>query len=290
MNTRDLKLEAVTAWAAANTEIRAMLLTSSLVNPYAPVDEFSDLDIELIFTDLPKYISDNSWLQLFGSINATVEEGEEAFEGRHAMKMVLYADHVKIDFKLYSVQHFLEDAAEPQLPEDWDIGYRVILDKDGITNQLLPPSYAPAIIQPPSAAKFAQVINDAWWDMTYVAKCLTRHDIFYAKFMSEDMMRTNYLVPLIEWYIGSQHNWQVSTNKHGRLFPQYLTPECWSAIQATFSGAEIEDNWRALFAYTDVVHQLGTELGERLNFVYPYETERKVRIYLSEVYTKKALR
>ncbi|WP_410493461.1 hypothetical protein [Chryseobacterium sp. RU33C] len=28
--------------------MRALVLTSSLVNPYAPVDDFSDLDIELV--------------------------------------------------------------------------------------------------------------------------------------------------------------------------------------------------------------------------------------------------
>ncbi|SHL13857.1 aminoglycoside 6-adenylyltransferase [Chitinophaga jiangningensis] len=284
MNTRDQKLAQVTAWASANPDIRAMLLTSSLVNPHAPVDEFSDLDIELICSDVAKYISNNSWLQRFGAIIATVEEGEEVFEGRHAMKMVLYEDHVKIDFKLYSVPHFLEDASGNELPEDWDIGYQVIFDKDNITALLQPPSYAPAFIHQPTGSRFSQVLNDAWWDMTYVAKCLARQDIFYAKFMSEDMMRTNYLVPIIEWYIGCLHDWKVSTNKHGRLFPQYLPGELWRAIQSTFSGADILDNWRALFAYADIIHQLGTAVADRLNFVYPHETETKVRKYLREVH------
>ncbi|WP_291911619.1 AadS family aminoglycoside 6-adenylyltransferase [Chitinophaga sp. CB10] len=286
MTNRDQRLAAVTAWATANEDIRAMLLTSSLVNPYAPVDALSDLDIELIFTDPAPYIRDNAWLKIFGEIIATVEEGVAAFEGRHAMKMVLYEDHVKIDFKIYSVQHFLEDAASDPLPEDWDIGYRVIFDKDQVTAQLPPPTYAPAFIQQPDAARFAQVMNDAWWDMTYVAKCLARGDIFYAKFMSENMMRTDYLVPLIEWYIGSLHEWKVSTNKHGRLFPKYLPPERWREIQATFSGADIADNWRALYAYADVIHQLGTELAGRMGFVYPQDTERKVRKYLMEVETQ----
>lgn len=44
MKVREEKLEQIIHWAENNPDIRAVLLTSSLVNPYAPVDDFSDLD------------------------------------------------------------------------------------------------------------------------------------------------------------------------------------------------------------------------------------------------------
>ena len=49
MKYRDEKLKRIIDWSEKNREIRAVLLTSSLVNPLASVDEFSDLDIELVF-------------------------------------------------------------------------------------------------------------------------------------------------------------------------------------------------------------------------------------------------
>ena len=49
MKAREEKLKDIRRWSEINTDVRAVLLTSSLVNPSAPVDEFSDLDIELIF-------------------------------------------------------------------------------------------------------------------------------------------------------------------------------------------------------------------------------------------------
>src|SRR5690606_22944810 len=89
MKVRDEKLKAIIDWSKNNRDIRAVLLTSSLVNPLAPVDDFSDLDIELIFENNAKYISDNTWTENFGNPIAMVEEDETYFEGKHAMKMVL---------------------------------------------------------------------------------------------------------------------------------------------------------------------------------------------------------
>lgn len=280
MKERDQKLQQLIDWANANPEIKVMLLTSSLVNPYAPVDDFSDLDIELVFEDRYPYQQQATWLSLFGKPIAMVEEDETVFDGQYAMKMVLYEDGVKVDFKLYHKAAFLNAVNSDDLPEDWDVGYRVLVDKEELTTQLKAPTYQSVWIKKPSAETFKQLINDFWWDMTYVAKCLAREEIFYAKFMSEDMMRTNYLVPLIEWYIASMHNWQITTNKHGRLFKKYLPALMWQKIEGTFSGPLLNENWDALFAYADILQQLGTELAQQLGYPYPTELEKNIRKYL----------
>lgn len=286
MNTRELKLEQVTLWVKDNEDIRVMLLTSSLANPLAPIDDFSDLDIELVFENMMPYQHNKQWISIFGKPIAMVEEDEKAFEGKHAMKMVLYEDGVKIDFKLYTKAEFVKEVNRGILPQDWDVGYKVIVDKDHLTQDLNPPTYQSILIQKPTEQRFNQVLNDCWWDMTYVAKCLVRDEIFYAKFMSENMMRTNYLVPLIEWYIASQHQWNITTNKHGRLFKKYLPARLWKQIEATFSGCDIEENWQALFAYADVVHHLGVELAHTLSYSYPSELESNIRNYLLDIRRK----
>lgn len=280
MQARDEKLQKIIDWAKENNDIKAVLLTSSLANPFAPVDDFSDIDIELVFDDIDSYQFSNQWVSLFGCPIAMVEEDESYFEGKHAMKMVLYDDYVKVDFKLYKKSEFLNDVQETELPEDWDIGYKVLLDKEGITALLQPPTYQSAIIKKPSEIRYHQLLNDFWWDMTYVVKCLVRDDLFYAKFMSENMMRTDYLVPLVEWYIASEHNWNITVNKHGRLFKKYLPPDLWKRIERTFSGSNMEDNWIALFAYADIASELGTELASRLGYRYPADLERNIKKYL----------
>ncbi|MCY1497459.1 Aminoglycoside 6-adenylyltransferase [compost metagenome] len=217
-NKREIQLMEIVDWAASSEAIRAVLLTSSLVNPYAPVDPFSDLDIEFVISDIQHFLSDDTWVENFGKKIAMIVENEDAFEGRHAMRMVFYEDYTKVDFKIYSVENFLEDVAADELQEDWDVGYVVLLDKDGLTKNMKSPTYEAVMIHKPTEQEFATLFNDFWWDMTYVAKCLWRGDLFYAKFMSEDNMRTQYFTTIIEWHIGLEHDWKVSTNKKGRLF------------------------------------------------------------------------
>ncbi|WP_114820684.1 AadS family aminoglycoside 6-adenylyltransferase [Chryseobacterium sp. KLBC 52] len=286
MKGREEKLEQIIHWAENNPDIRAVLLTSSLVNPYAPVDDFSDLDVELVFENRTSYESGNEWIRLFGEPISMIEEDDSVFDGKHAMKMVLYKDHVKVDFKLYQVAEFIEEIKEENLPEDWDVGYKVLIDKDKLTENLKPPTYQSIMIQKPSEKEFQQLMNDFWWDTTYVAKCLKRGDIFYAKFMSENILRTDYLVPLIEWYIAGNQDWNnITTNKHGRLFKKYLSVDLWNKVEKTFSGSNIEENWNALFAYADLVHELGISLAEKLHFIYPVKLEEDIRNYLMEVKT-----
>lgn len=286
MKSREEKLKSIRDWSERNKDVRAVLLTSSLVNPLAPVDEFSDLDIEIVFEDNTKYISDITWTYNFGNPISMVEEDESYFDGKHAMKMLLYDDYVKVDFKLYSKQKFLEEVHQNALCEDWDIGYKVLIDKEELTQHMKKPTYQVSIIKKPTEQTFRQILNDFWWDTTYVAKCLVRNDLFYAKFMSENNIRTDYLVPLIEWYIGSQHDWNISTNKYGRLFKKYLSPEMWKKIERTFSGKEIDQNWEALFAMGDLVNEIGKELSEKLGYEYPVKLEIDIRKYLNHLKSK----
>ncbi|MGK6343646.1 AadS family aminoglycoside 6-adenylyltransferase [Chryseobacterium sp. DT-3] len=284
MKAREEKLKQIIIWAENNPDVRAVLLTSSLVNPYAPVDDFSDLDVELVFENMKEYEADKKWIYLFGEPISMVEENDTYFDGKHAMKMVLYADHVKVDFKLYQKSEFVKEVQEENLPEDWDVGYKVLVDKDNLTKDLKLPTYQSAMIRKPTEQRFQQLMNDFWWDTTYVAKCLKRGDLFYAKFMSENVIRTDYLVPLIEWYIASFHDWKnITTNKHGRLFRKYLSVELWTRVEATFSGSNINDNWNALYAAADLVHELGTALAQKLDFEYPQKHEHDIRKYLDEV-------
>ena len=287
MKVREEKLKAIIDWSVNNADVRTVLLTSSLVNPLAPIDEFSDIDIELVFKDNATYISDNNWTRNFGNPIAMIEEDETCFDYKHAMKMVLYGDYVKVDFKLYSKSNFLKEVNQNELPKDWDIGYKVLIDKDEITKNLKKPTYQISIIKKPTEEKFRQVLNDFWWDTVYVAKCLVRDELFYAKFMSENNIRTDYLMPLIEWYIANQHDWKITTNKFGRLFKKYLTSEMWKKVEKTFSGSNINDNWNALFAMADLVTEIGNELSKKMDYEYPTKLETDIRTYLNLLKNKK---
>ncbi|MGN6419412.1 MAG: aminoglycoside 6-adenylyltransferase [Pseudobacter sp.] len=277
---RTAQLNQVIQWVEQQPNIRAALLTSSLTNPNAPVDQFSDLDIELVLSNYEEFLKDDNWISNFGNIITTIVEGEEPFDGRCSSRMVLYEDYSKIDFLLFSVEKFKEEVAKETLHEDWDIGYRVLVDKDGLTSAMPAPTYKAFTIEKPTEEKFHWVLNNYWWDMTYVAKCLARGELYYAKFMSDYVMRFEHQQVLLEWYIGTEFNWEVTTNKYGRLFKKFLPPEIWQLATTTFAAADLEDNWRALYAYAAMGRQVGKELAVRLGYSYPEELDRKIMGYI----------
>lgn len=268
MENRNLKLQHIKNWINDNNDIRAALITSSLVNPLAPIDDFSDLDIELVFEDSENYIKSKEWLFQFGDILNYYEEGIEEFEGKHAMKMVQYMDGVKVDFKIYSIEQFLAEVNSPILPEDWDIGYEILADKDNLTSNLTPPTYQVSIIKKPSFEEFNKIVDNFWWDVTYIPKCLARGDLFYLKFMVEKIIRVEYFIPMIEWYVASQHHWDITTNKYGRLFKKYLSEQEWNQLEETFSGSDLSENWKACGKMLVIFDQMAIKVPESLKIEY----------------------
>lgn len=138
MKEREDKLISIIKWAESNTDVRIMLITSSLVNPLANVDDLSDLDIELVFENSEKYILDKNWTLNFGNPIATIED---YLNKETAIKMILYEDHIKVDFKLHNKVDFLKEINQEKLPYDLDIGYEILIDKEGISPSMPKPSF-----------------------------------------------------------------------------------------------------------------------------------------------------
>lgn len=281
MKARDEKLAAIKAWTRSNEDIRAALLTSSLVNPLAPVDDFSDLDIELVFLDPTPYLESKDWIDLFGDPLNVYEEGIEAFDGKHAMKMVQYWDGVKVDFKIYSVEQFKAEVLADKLPEDWDIGYEILIDKEGLCKGLQHPTYEVSIIKEPTEEEFQKIVADFFWDVTYLPKCLVRGDLFYLKFMVEKIIRVEYFIPMIEWCIGSRNQWEVTTNKYGRLFKKYLNTAEWEELGATFAGADMEENWIACGKLIDIFDKMAQDVSKVMGFDYDLDKAKVTKEFFN---------
>lgn len=64
---------------------------------------------------------------------------------------------------------------------------------------------------------------------------------------------------------------------------KYLDPETWSELEETFVGANIAENWKALFKITDLFRKLATHVGEKLGYAYPYYLDKNVMQYLKKV-------
>jgi aminoglycoside 6-adenylyltransferase len=280
-------LRRLIAWAESRPAIRAMLLTSTRAVPTAPVDALSDYDVILVTVDIQPFHAKRDWLRDFGEVLVAYWDPIHPDHGLEVFgNVVQYADGLKIDFTLWPVTLMQQIVAKSQLPEELDAGYRVLLDKDSLTEQLPAPTYRAYLPTPPDEATFQRVVEEFFSDVPYVAKCLWRDELLPAKWCLDYDMKHLYLLPLLEWRLQSDHNWSLKIGALGKGLKKHLSPARWSQLERTYAGADIEENWTALFATIRLYGQVASEVADRLGYTYPHALEQRVTAYAEQIRAK----
>jgi aminoglycoside 6-adenylyltransferase len=271
-------------WAEHQPQIRAILLTSSLAVPTAPVDVLSDYDIILVVTDIHPFFDNRAWLGDFGPV-LVVYRDPILIDGslEKSAYVTQYENGLKIDFTLWPVELLQRVVAEPQLPDEFDAGYLVILDKDQLTDRLKPPSYKAYIPTPPTEAEYQEAVEVFFLEAAYVAKFLWRDDLMAAKHILDSMMKQEHLRPMLEWRSEIDYQWSVKPGPYGRRLKKWSSPALWAELEGTYTGAGLEANWEALFRTIALFRKVGVEVGDRLGYAYPDDLDRRAVAYLQKV-------
>ena len=277
-------IQRLVEWAENEPSVRAVVLTSSRAIPHAQIDAFSDYDVILALTDIQPFFENRNWLETFGPVLALYRDPlipERGFQ-RSAF-VTQYEDSLKIDFSLWPVGLLKQITSEPQLPREFDAGYRVLLDKDHLTDALQPPTYNSYIPTAPTEADYQALIESFFLDTGYVAKFLWRDDLVAAKYILDHSLKHQHLLIMLSWRIEIDHQWALKLGPYGRGLKRWLPPDLWAELEETFTGAHIDSNWTALFRSIDLMRRVAVEVGDHLGFRYPEELERRVVAYLRRV-------
>jgi len=270
-------------WAKDEANVRALILESSRAAPDAPLDALSDYDLLLVVSDVGRFRDDDSWLRWCGVplVRFSEEWAREGFEG--VTRLVLYEDGTKVDHQVWPVEMLRAAAQRPKLPDILDVGFRVLVDKDGLTNDLKPPSYTAHIPAPPTEAEFLALVEEFWWETTYVAKNLRRGELFPWKYSLESVIKFDLLRRMLEWHMEIDHSWRARPGAAGRHLKELLQPNLWAEVESTFTGSDIDENWDALFRTGTVFRKLATEVAGSLGYSYPEDLGRGVVDYWHRV-------
>jgi aminoglycoside 6-adenylyltransferase len=186
---------------------------------------------------------------------------------------------LKIDFTLWPVALFQKIVQAPSLQAELDAGYGVLLDKDHLTKDMKPPTYMAYIPVRPTNEAYQLLINDFFTDVPYMGKCLLRGELLPAKWCLDYDMKHVHLRPMLEWLVGVRYNWTVTTGSLGKGLKKKLPPEIWAQLEDTYTGANIQENWEALFRTIALFRQVAIEVGESLGYEYPLELDRRVTAF-----------
>lgn len=277
-------IEQLVRWGEQERLVRAMILTSSRAIPHAHTDVFSDYDVILALTDVEPLFADRTWLGVFGPVLAVYRDPLILDRGfQRSAYVTQYENGLKIDFSLWPVALLSRIVAEPQLAKEFDAGYRVLLDKDNLTAGLQSPTYRAYIPDPPSETEYQDKIESFFLDTAYVAKFLWRDDLMAAKYILDHSLKHDHLLPMFEWRIEIDHDWSLKLGPYGRGLKRWLRQDLWADFEQTYTGAELESNWSALFQSIDLMRRVGSEVGDAMGYRYPEELEQRVTRYLQRV-------
>ena len=90
MKVREEKLRTIIEWSEKNEDVRVLLLTSSLVNPLALVDEFSDLAVSYTHLDVYKRQGISNFESIDPSARLMVLSSFEIVPCSPASNVILY--------------------------------------------------------------------------------------------------------------------------------------------------------------------------------------------------------
>lgn len=277
-------LQLFASWGSQQHNIRAIIMTSTRAIPNGPVDALSDYDLILVAADVYPFYHSRDWLAAFGRVLALYRDpitpdGDFEMVGY----IVQFEDGLKIDFCVWPVGLLRRIVHEPELPTELDAGYVVLLDKDDLTADLKPPTYKGYAPVPPTEAHYHDVIESFFLDTGYVAKYLWRDDMMAAKHILDAMLKQEHMLPMLEWHAAIDHNWSIRPGPHGRRLKQWLRPDLFAELENTYTGADIEANWDALFRTIALMRRVAVEVGAHLGYAYPHDLDARAAAYAHQI-------
>ncbi len=184
-----------------------------------------------------------------------------------------FADGNRIDLTLVS-----RDARDT----DPRVCGMVLLDKDELF-LTPPPKEDPFLVKKPTRREFDGCCNEFLWVSIYVAKGLWRDQVLYAQAHLNDPVRLE-MMKMLDWYIGVNTDFSVTTGKCGKYLREYLDEKSWVKLLKTYPDGKRENIWEALFTMGDIFRTAGRAVGRALKYPYPEGEDRRVKEYLHHIH------
>jgi len=269
-------------FAKNDERIKALYLNGSRTNINAPKDMFQDFDIVYVVEDTLDFIDNKEWINTFGEILIKQEpEFNDRWMGRDVdftkryAYLMLFRDGIRIDLSFQSIKRAKKAILEDKLAIK-------LLDKDNILPEIDSPTDKQYHIKKPSEAYFITRCNDFWWCMQNLAKGLYRDEIPYVKEMYNGVIR-KHLDNVVDWYIGINNDFSVSTGKMHKYFKIYLPKKYYERYLSTYSDADKSNIWEAIFSCCNLFSELAQIVAKELKYSYIKEEETNMIKYLKIV-------
>ncbi len=259
------------AWVAQGESARLILIVGSQARSHHPADAHSDLDLEVFGTDFdaPAYLN---WLRSYAPVWMVLDD-----PGSSVPKwLVLYKGGYKVDVSLNPLDGLHEMIRTQTLWPSQQRGYAVLLDRDGVGDQMPQAISDPVVPAPPlDEVTFRKTVEAYWYGSLYVAKQIKRGNLWKVKWA--DQMQQTTLLTMLEYHARVMQGGAVDVWHNGEFMREWVDERTWQALHGVYAHFDGQDSWRALEASMQLFYDLSKVVAARLHFAYPSVVVHEIR-------------
>lgn len=280
MRTEQEMLELILNKARSDERIRGVLLSGSRVTQTATHDQYSDFDIIYVVDDIQSFTKDKNWYKIFGEI-LVIQLPDDwyahpyDYDGNENFAYLMqFTDGNRVDLTLVHRKNLHKlDKEEPR---------KVLLDKDNNPELYDITSEEAYHIKRPGEFEYFNCCNEFWWLTLYVAKGLCRDEFYYVRTILDHYMMPM-LVKQLNWRIGIEHDFQVSTGHYSKYLKRFLSEEEMQRFRGIYSGEQNDELWITLDRMMDYFEELALSVGRYFNYTYSVEETAGIRRYIRKM-------
>lgn len=264
-------------WAQHVEDIRAAFVVGSRARIDHPADEWSDLDIEFFTSNQNYYLKNSEWLKNIGSVWTSFVYQTA---GGDPERLTLFDGGWQVDFVIHSTDNLKQIVKTKTVPNGFYRGVKVIIDKDNVSENILPKQFAMPQGIAITENMFMQVVNMFWFIALNIAKQILRNELWSSKVRDTNLKEL--LLQVIEWHEKVANGNEYDTWHAGRFICEWANDDIIKELRYTFGHFDKIDSWKALLATTDLFKRLSQDIANGLNFSYPFQIEDKIDTWISE--------
>lgn len=279
-------VEKFVGWAETCSDIRMAVVIGSRARTDHAADEWADLDVLMVTTNVGHYVATSEWTAEMGRPIVTfVEEtsGEDEQERR-----VLYEGMLDVDYAIFpiaKIKQLLTMNNGTPIPAETALmmanvvgrGTRVILDKDGLTEKLnaIVSDMKQPIPQPPGQDEFIKVVSDFLYHCVWTTKHVLRGELWWALTCLHCRLAQLQL-RMTEWQARASHGKSYDTWFRGRFLEEWADPEVIDGLKTAFSHYDRQDAVVALEASMNLFRETAVRTANKLSLQYPNDADKEI--------------
>jgi aminoglycoside 6-adenylyltransferase len=248
-------------------------------------DEYSDIDVILVTTNLAKYFENENWLNSIDEVWMTFTESEPHLN--YWERRCVFKNGLDVDFLLIDKSKLISNSDNfPVAKNIFHKTAQVIIDKDNTTE------YMKKIILEkngfcfPSQLEFNNLVNDFYYHYLWTCKKCLRGEYWTALQYINRYLKKRTL-KMLEWYEHSVNGKEYYTFYDGRYIEKWIDKKLVNNLSLIFSSYGKENILKALNENEKLFTQISTKTAEINGYAFPNLQKQKLCEWVDNKYIKK---